>query len=127
MPTLTNPEAESLATALGMTGDELAAATGYSIEQLNAMSAEEISALTLTTNNIVWQINEARDGVVIRGCVESARQLTVEGTYGSLPVVEIGDEAFKEDAVLEEIIVPSTVTRIGKRAFRGCVKLKSMR
>ena len=35
-------------------------------------------------------------------------------------VIGITDEAFQGEAQLEEIIIPSTITSIGKNAFSGC-------
>ena len=52
--------------------------------------------------------------------------VTVSDKYEDLPVVEIADGAFEGDTVLQEITLPATVTRIGKRAFKNCTSLKNM-
>ena len=41
-------------------------------------------------------------------------------------VVKIGEDAFKGNAFLTELVMPDTVITIGSSAFRNCRKLKKI-
>ncbi|MDE6667900.1 MAG: leucine-rich repeat protein [Clostridia bacterium] len=41
-------------------------------------------------------------------------------------IMSIGEEAFKNNKVIEKVIIPKTVTSIGKKAFYGCTNLKGV-
>ncbi len=41
-------------------------------------------------------------------------------------IMSIGEEAFKDNKVIDAVIIPKTVTSIGKRAFYGCTNLKAV-
>eukprot|EP00980_Cylindrotheca_fusiformis_P009602 scaffold2124_cov66-Cylindrotheca_fusiformis.AAC.1 len=60
--------------------------------------------------------------------VYTGQQGEVPATARSVLIAEnitrIPDEAFKQHQGLEEVILSSSVQVIGKRAFRGCKKLK---
>ncbi len=47
-------------------------------------------------------------------------QLVIPSELGGLPVTAIGPYAFSQRSRFTEIVVPDTVTRIGKSAFTGC-------
>ena len=48
-------------------------------------------------------------------------------SYNGVPITGIADYAFYGDTTLETIVIPMTYTYIGKFAFAGCTKLKSVR
>ncbi|MBO4539000.1 MAG: leucine-rich repeat protein [Clostridia bacterium] len=48
-------------------------------------------------------------------------------SYNGVPITGIADYAFYGDTTLETIVIPRTYTYIGKFAFAGCTKLKSVR
>lgn len=52
--------------------------------------------------------------------------LIVPAYHNGLPVTKIVGEAFKNNATIENIYLPSTITSIGEKAFYGCKKLKSL-
>ena len=41
-------------------------------------------------------------------------------------IMSIGEEAFKNNKVIDAVIIPKTVTSIGKKAFYGCTNLKAV-
>jgi len=41
-------------------------------------------------------------------------------------IMSIGEEAFKDNTKITKVIIPKTVTQIGKRAFYGCTNLKGV-
>ena len=50
----------------------------------------------------------------------------IPATYNGYPVTEIGKEAFKDNSVLEEVLVPTNIKVIETSAFNGCSNLKSI-
>jgi len=64
------------------------------------------------------------------------RKIVIPETYDGLPVTQIGDNAFslyfnEENGVsycseIEEVVLPSSITRIGECAFEYCVQLKKI-
>ena len=52
--------------------------------------------------------------------------LTVQNEVNGMTVVEIGEEAFMNNTTLESIKLPSTITVIRARAFKGCTSLREM-
>ena len=114
------------AAALGISVTELAELAGVDLKTLNGMSSDEIKALEFTTDNVVWKLNDGNTGVVIVKYKGTKSSLTIDDKYYNLPVTEIGESAFEGNEKLNEINLPSTVTVIGKRAFKNCVNLSKM-
>ena len=124
---LTNQDAKDAAAALGISPEELAKLAGVDLETLNKMTPEEIQALEFTTDNVVWKLNDGNTGVIIVKYNGTKSSLTINDKYYSLAVTEIGESAFEGNDKLKSITLPATVTVIGKRAFRNCVNLSSMK
>ena len=123
---LDNQAMKDAAAALGISVTELAELAGVDLKTLNGMSADEIKALEFTTDNVVWKLNDGNTGVVIVKYKGTKSSLTIDDKYYNLPVTEIGESAFEGNEKLNEINLPSTVTVIGKRAFKNCVNLSKM-
>ena len=124
---LTNQDAKDAAAALGISPEELAKLAGVDLETLNKMTPEEIKTLEFTTDNVVWKLNDGNTGVIIVKYNGTKSSLTINDKYYSLAVTEIGESAFEGNDKLKSITLPATVTVIGKRAFRNCVNLSSMK
>ncbi len=123
---LTNEAAQSLAETLGLSAEEFTEYTGKGIESLNTMTSEELAVLPLVVDGVLWRLTEDRIGVIVLGVTEAQSNVEIPASFCDYPVVEIADSAFEGDNVLERIILPDSVERIGKRAFYNCVKLNSM-
>ena len=69
---------------------------------------------------------EVMDESMIRicGCKEEMSSLYIPETIAGLPVVQIGDYAFKDMSILSEVHLPSKITYLGDHAFYGCGELK---
>ena len=51
--------------------------------------------------------------------------IIVPSYYNSLPVKEIGEEAFKDDVTIKSVNVDIQLTKIGASAFKGCSTLET--
>ena len=77
-----------------------------------------------------WKVDEDEDGaydyVTISGCDESAIAVEIPAEIDNLPVKWIGGSAFSDCVLLEDIIIPDSVTSIEYDAFSGCISLKDI-
>lgn len=55
-----------------------------------------------------------------------AETVIIPRTYKGLPVTSIGKDAFRNDTIVEEIILPSSIVSIGDNAFVDCSQLKNI-
>lgn len=78
-------------------------------------------------NGIAYELTEDKKGVIITGCrgglTDGYPFIALPATIDDLPVVRIGDEAFKKSESLRGIILPEGLKEIGKNVFNGCDKL----
>lgn len=64
--------------------------------------------------------------VTITEYTGDAADLTIPDTVKDMPVVAIGDSAFRDCYTLESVTIPDSVTAIRWGAFRGCLSLESI-
>ena len=64
-----------------------------------------------------------KNGVVVLGVAASVRDLDVPNEIYGLPVLAIGDSAFRGCYSLKSIDLPDSVTTIADEAFDGCPSL----
>lgn len=85
-----------------------------------------ISALTYQGFNVEPTNfeNDIIDGFVITEYSGSDEIVTVPNEIGGIPVVEIGNEAFKDNSNLTFVSVPENIRKIGENTFLGCKNLK---
>lgn len=57
----------------------------------------------------------------------AARRVEVPSEVDGFPVTVIGDRAFQNCSVLEEVILPDGIESIGWFAFSGCISLRNVR
>ena len=62
----------------------------------------------------------------VTGIQTPTAKVTVPSTYKGKTVIAIGEDAFRSDKKLEEIVLPSSVTTIEESAFNSCSKLKKI-
>ena len=63
---------------------------------------------------------------VVTGIQKPTAKVTVPSTYNGKKVTAIGEDAFRSDKTLEEIVLPSSVTTIEESAFNACSKLRKI-
>ena len=56
----------------------------------------------------------------------TGEEIIIPDYYNGLPVVEIGDRAFKDATWITKVTLPNTVQHIGGQAFYGCSNLSSI-
>ncbi len=85
-------------------------------------------------NGCRWDITEQWDSCVIERCVNnnSLKEVTVPSELNGKPVVAISDNAFSNDPVslcrvIETLIMPDTIRRIGSFFFKGCIYLRHIK
>jgi len=69
-------------------------------------------------------------GLIAYSAKDDTRDLYIKGTVivddVERPVTAIGEGAFEDNTMLEEISIPATITLFGARAFAGCINLKAI-
>ena len=82
---------------------------------------------------INYELNDTQDGYILTGYSKERYSeytdgvnLVIPSEYEGLPVVEIGEEALKENHFIETIEIPNTVTKIGAYAFEYVLNLKTI-
>ena len=86
---------------------------------------------TTTHHGISWQYTYVEGGVSLSNGNRSVIDASLTGTIeipeyiDGLPVVEIGSDAF-ESCRFSNIVIPSSVKKIGNYAFYGCTSLESI-
>ncbi len=68
---------------------------------------------------------EYKNGYEITGYTGNKTVFTIPA-HNSLPVLRIGEDAFKNCAGLKYVVIPSGVTSIGDGAFSGCTALETI-
>ena len=79
------------------------------------------------SNYMTLELNESKTGYIVTNYRNiKDTDVVIPEIYDGLPIVEIGDSAFKDHAEIESISLPKTITKIGYRAFTSCNKLTSI-
>ena len=67
------------------------------------------------------------DGYILYGLGNAEdSSLVIPSTYKNLPVIEIGEEAFRNNKYINNIIILGNVRKIGNHAFSNCDSLESI-
>ena len=75
------------------------------------------------TGGSVVRYREDNGSAVIRGYDGTAKELTIPGTLGGLPVTKIDTECFRGNEQLAKVVLPENLTLIENGAFRDCAAL----
>ena len=113
--------------------------TGMSEQPSTVTVSAKGKTLKDTTSNAVYKVtksgtvaNERVTGAEVEYTkpLSSSTSITIPNTVTingvQYKVTSIANNAFKNDKVLTKITIPSNVKQIGKQAFSGCKKLKSV-
>lgn len=84
------------------------------------------SAMAEGTDGFTFALSADGQGYVLTAYSGQEETVTVPDWYNSLPVVAIGEGAFQGNAALKMVKLPSSVTVIGRAAFKNCTSLKSV-
>jgi len=87
--------------------------------------------------NLIWQagvgavnytLNSTSDGYIASDVIGGniVGSVNIPLTYNGLPVVEIGDECFRNQLFLTSATIGGNVVTIGTSAFRDCIALTSI-
>lgn len=66
------------------------------------------------------------DSYAVRACDPDVSEVEIPEVYDGLPVTAVADNAFKDCASLEKVVLPDTLGSIGSGAFSGCASLKDL-
>ena len=72
------------------------------------------------SDDFVFSLNSSGDGYILTSYNGEDTRVVIPSSYNGLPVVEIESYAFQNDAFIEGIYVPDSVTKVGSYAFSGC-------
>ena len=84
---------------------------------------------TISLDDLVlaWSYNSTKSGIIITGIGSYAdSNLVIPATIMNLPVVEIADNAFKNNTSIESLTIPNSMEKIGDLAFYGCSSITSI-
>ena len=85
-----------------------------------------LTACEKTSKGLTFEVSTNGTGYAVGGRGECFdKKIVIPSTYKDKPVVEIKNRAFSND-MLEEIIIPNSVTSIGEKAFVYCSSLTSI-
>ncbi len=74
------------------------------------------------TDGLIFELNNGEQDYSVVGYTGNKADVFIPSTYNGLPVVRIGQEAFKETAI-ETIRIPESITTIEEGAFLDCEEL----
>ncbi len=96
-----------------------------------------LSALICTTlllnscgdgsDKLTYSLTKDGKGYIVTGCeTKNSSKITIPAEYEGLPVIEIGEGAFKQMKNLASVTFPDNIAKIGHSAFAGCSSLKEI-
>jgi hypothetical protein len=73
-----------------------------------------------------YRISEDGNSVIIISYLGGKEKVSIPQTLDNLPVEAIGDDAFRDNPVVESVVIPEGVHTIGRSAFKQCARLRSV-
>ena len=77
------------------------------------------------TDGIIYDKSPDGTYVDVVGYTGTAKNIIIADTYEGLPVTNIGKESFN-DSSIKSVVIPDSVTSIGREAFYNCDNLTSV-
>ena len=93
-------------------------------------ATSEAATLTVTDNITLDDVTYERitDSTLrVVSYSGNATSVVIPQVVEGMTVVEIGEGAFEGNTTIESVTLPSTITIIRARAFKGCSQLSEMR
>ena len=106
------------APAAGLAGIEIPALNFTSVKANAASITSEDGMFNYTLNS--------NNQATITGCNDKEAVSLTLGTVDGYEIVGIGNNAFKEFELLEEVVLADSIISIGDSAFYGCIKLEEL-
>ena len=78
------------------------------------------------TKNLKYELNANKTGYILTGVNGSTEEVVIPPTYKDLTVFKIGEGAFFSNDEITSVVIPDSVTIIGKYAFYGCSRLTAV-
>jgi len=75
---------------------------------------------------LVYQDDTVNEYISIRKYKGSNKNMVIPEEIDGIPVEEIWEEAFKDNLIIENAMIPESVKTIRSRAFQGCKNLESV-
>lgn len=94
-------------------------------QQNNANTDAAYKTQDAASTDFQWAIREDNTVTLVRYLGQECA-LSIPTEYEGLPVTEIADGAFSECFLLEKVVIPESVIRIGTKAFYKCNLLESV-
>lgn len=83
-----------------------------------------------TIGKITYQVTGLASAKLVKNTNKKTKKISVPSTVNingkTLPVTEIGNNAFKNNKKLTSVVIGPNVTKIGKNVFKGCKSLKKI-
>ncbi len=80
------------------------------------------------TEGLEYKLSKDGTYYTVKGMgTATTKELVIPASYNSLPVTEIGENAFKSQTELTSVVLPDSITVINSAAFQGCSSLKEIR
>ena len=77
------------------------------------------------TEGVIYDLSNDRFYAMVMGYTGEAKRVIIADTYMDKPVKEIYSEAFKNTSITA-VVIPASVTSIGRAAFYKCASLESI-
>lgn len=95
------------------------------IIMINIISFGTVSASAETYGDLTYTVSNGE--VMITQCKRDATNITIPEFINGFPVVTIKEYAFQSCNGLTELVIPDSVTYVGKSAFSRCGNLESVK
>ena len=112
-------------TVMTVNGDNVVTVTFMTLETTIAVPAI-YNNLPGTTDASEFQYTTKNGEITITKFVGSSTDIVIPAHIDRVPVKYIGDSAFKNQDYIKSVVIPDSVTNIGKLAFYSCRRMESV-
>ena len=96
------------------------------LKEVSCLYCNYKKEVTLAKSKFLFMLSNVESYYTLIGLAseENNLDIVIPSTYNDLPVKKIGDKAFQNCQNVNSVIVPDSVTEIGRNAFEYCSLLK---